>query len=192
MKQMWMAAVLGVAVLGLALPVRAAELKVGDPAPNFRLQASDGKTYQLSDFKGKQAVVIAWFPAAFTRGCTIECKSLAENGDKIKKYDVSYFMASVDTIEKNIEFANAKSVTLGQGANALVVEKKEADFPLLSDPTKATATAYGVLNDRGVASRWTFYVDKNGIISAIEKTIMPATSAEDMITKLGELKVATR
>ena len=192
MKQMWMAAVLGVAVLGLALPVRAAELKVGDPAPNFRLQASDGKTYQLSDFKGKQAVVIAWFPAAFTRGCTIECKSLAENGDKIKKYDVSYFMASVDTIEKNTEFANAKSVTLGQGANALVVEKKEADFPMLSDPTKEVATKYGVLNPRGTANRWTFYIDKAGRISAIEKMVRPETSAEDMLTKLSEIKVAMR
>src|SRR5687768_18197340 len=77
----------------------ATELKVGDQAPNFKLQASDGKTYQLSDFKGKQAVVLAWFPAAFTRGCTIECKSLAEHGDLIKKYDVTYFMASVDPIE---------------------------------------------------------------------------------------------
>ena len=57
---------------------------MGDQAPNFKLQATDGKTYQLSDFKGKKAVVVAWFPAAFTRGCTIECKSLAENGDKIK------------------------------------------------------------------------------------------------------------
>ena len=45
----------------------APELKVGDPAPDFRLQASDGKTYKLSDFKGKQAVVVAWFPKAFTR-----------------------------------------------------------------------------------------------------------------------------
>ena len=134
-------------VLGLATAAMAqtVDLKVGDQAPNFKLQATDGKTYQLSDFKGKQAVVLAWFPAAFTRGCTIECKSLAENGDKIKKYDVSYFMASVDPIEKNTEFAKAKSVTLGQGANQQIVEKKEADFPLLSDPTKETAKAYGVL-----------------------------------------------
>src|SRR6187397_2735944 len=142
-------------VAALAVPLMAqapaTELKVGDPAPNFKLQATDGKTYQLSDFKGKKAVVVAWFPAAFTRGCTIECKSLAENGDKIKMYDVVYFMASVDPIEKNTEFAKAKSVTLGQGANQQVVEKKEADFPLLSDPSKDTAKAYGVLNDRGVA-----------------------------------------
>ena len=44
------------------------ELNVGDAAPNFTLQASDGKTYTLADFKGKQAVVIAWFPKAFTGG----------------------------------------------------------------------------------------------------------------------------
>ena len=66
----------------------APELKVGDQAPDFSLPASDGKTYKLSDFKGKQAVVIAWFPKAFTQGCTIECKSLAEHGDMIKKYNV--------------------------------------------------------------------------------------------------------
>jgi peroxiredoxin Q/BCP len=178
-------------VLGLATAAMAqtADLKVGDQAPNFKLQATDGKTYQLSDFKGKRAVVLAWFPAAFTRGCTIECKSLAENGDKIKMYDVAYFMASVDPIEKNTEFAKATSVTLGQGANAQVVAKKEADFPLLSDPTKDTAKAYGVLNDRGIANRWTFYIDKNGKISYIEKMVKPETSAEDMVTKIAELKV---
>src|SRR4051794_37744900 len=50
---------------GLVSPSLAAdELKVGDDAPNFELKGSDGKTYKLSDFKGKQAVVIAWFPRA--------------------------------------------------------------------------------------------------------------------------------
>jgi peroxiredoxin Q/BCP len=44
------------------------ELKVGDPAPEFEMKGSDGKTYKLSDFKGKQAFVIAWFPKAFTGG----------------------------------------------------------------------------------------------------------------------------
>jgi thioredoxin-dependent peroxiredoxin len=163
------------------------ELKVGDPAPDFSLQASDGKTYKLSDFKGKKAVVVAWFPKALTAGCTIECKSLAEHGDMIKKYNVEYFMASVDPLEKNVEFAKAKSVDLG-GTRG-VVEKKEADFPILSDPTKATATAYGVLGTSGMASRWTFYIGKDGKILAIDKAIKVATSAEDMATKLGELNV---
>jgi peroxiredoxin Q/BCP len=161
------------------------ELKVGDKAPNFKLQGTDGKTHDLSEYAGKKAVVVAWFPAAFTQGCTIECKSLAEHGDLIKKYQVQYFMASVDPIEKNTEFANAKSVML----NGQEVQKEAADFPLLSDPTKAVATSYGVLNARGTANRWTFYIGKDGRILAIDKTVKPATSAEDLAAKLGELNV---
>ena len=45
-----------------------AELKVGDAAPEFELVGSDGKTYKLEDFRGKSAVVLAWFPKAFTGG----------------------------------------------------------------------------------------------------------------------------
>ena len=165
--------------VGLAAPAAAGELKVGDPAPDFSLQASDGRTYKLSDFKGKQAVVLAWFPKAFTQGCTIECKSLAEHGDLIRKYDATYFMVSVDPLEQNKGFAEAQ----------------HADFPLLSDPTKATAEAYGVLGDFSkynlgfVANRWTFYVGKDGRILFIDKAVKTATSAEDMAAKLGELNV---
>jgi thioredoxin-dependent peroxiredoxin len=179
------------AALAVGVKAQTTELKVGDTAPDFSLQASDGKTYKLSDFKGKKAVVVAWFPKAFTQGCTIECKSLAENGDKIKMYDVAYFMASVDSVEDNTKFAKATSVTLQSrgGGPATVVDKKEADFPLLSDPTKETATKYGVLMPAGLANRWTFYIDKEGKIAYIEKKVQPATSAEDMIAKLGELKV---
>ena len=120
---------------GAPAPAPAVELKVGDKAPNFKLQGSDGKTYSLADFAGKRAVVVAWFPAAFTKGCTVECKSLAMNGDKIRQFNVAYFMASTDPIEKNTDFAKAQ----------------EADFPLLSDPAKEVAAAYGVLNARGTA-----------------------------------------
>ena len=170
-----------IALCALALGGNAVaeELKVGDKAPDFQLAASDGKTYKLSDFTGKQAVVVAWFPAAFTQGCTIECKSLAEHGADIRKYDVAYFMASVDPIE-------------GEKGNKAFAEAHKADFPLLSDPTKKTAEAYGVLNARGVASRWTFYIGKDGRIAYIDKAVKPATSAEDMAAKLGELKVAAR
>jgi peroxiredoxin Q/BCP len=180
------------AALAVGVKAQSTELKVGDNAPDFSLQASDGKTYKLSDFKGKQAVVVAWFPKAFTQGCTIECKSLAENGSKIKMYDVAYFMASVDSVEENTKFAKATSVTLqGRGGGpSTVVEKKEADFPLLSDPSKEVATKYGVLMaGPGLANRWTFYIDKTGKIAYIDKAVRPATSAEDMIAKLAELKV---
>src|SRR4029453_16205628 len=131
-------------------PPAAPTLKVGDMAPDFTLQGTDGKTHKRSDYRGEKNVVLAWFPKAFTQGCTIECKSLAENGDKIKKYDVVYFMASVDPLDENVKFAKAASVKLGDQ----MVDKKEADFPLLSDPSKETATKYGVLNARGMANRW--------------------------------------
>jgi peroxiredoxin Q/BCP len=59
----------GVAVLGLFLTsviASSSDLRVGDPAPNFELSGSDGKTYSLTDYRGKQVVVLAWFPKAFT------------------------------------------------------------------------------------------------------------------------------
>ena len=177
-----------------AAPAVPTVVKVGDMAPDFSLQGTDGKTHKLSDYRGKQAVVIAWFPKAFTQGCTIECKSLAENGDKIKQYDVAYFMASVDNIEDNTKFAKATSVTLqGRGGASTVVEKKEADFPMLADPTKEVATKYGVLMAAApLANRWTFYIDKSGKVVAIDTKINPATSAEDMVSKLAELKIAKK
>jgi thioredoxin-dependent peroxiredoxin len=150
-------------------------LQKGDPAPDFTLQASDGKTYSLSDCRGRKAVVIAWFPKAFTWGCTIECKSLAMKGDLIKKYNAAYFMASTDPLDANTGFA----------------EKEHADFPILSDPTKEIAKKYGVLGLIGVANRWTFYIGKDGRILEIDKSIKPKTSAEDIATKLGELGVET-
>ena len=58
----------GLLLADAALPARAGELKVGDPAPDFELKGTDGKTYKLSDFRGKKMVVIAWYPKAFTGG----------------------------------------------------------------------------------------------------------------------------
>ncbi len=158
------------------LPLPLAALEVGDPAPDFTLQASDGNTYTLSDFRDKQAVVLAWFPKAYTRGCTIECKSLAEKGHLIRAYDVTYFMASVDPLEDNTGFA----------------KETGADFPLLSDPDKTAAEAYDVLHMLGYAKRHTFYIDKAGRIARIDTDIKPATAAEDMAATLGELGVAKR
>ena len=149
----------------------ATELKVGDSAPDFTLPASDGNVYSLSDFKGKQAVVLAWFPKAFTRGCTIECKSLAENGHLLKQFNATYFMASTDKIDANRDFAR----------------EMKADFPLLSDPSKATAEAYGVKHVMGFAKRHTFYIDKNGVIVKIDRDVQPKTSAQDMAKYMKEL-----
>jgi thioredoxin-dependent peroxiredoxin len=154
-----------------------ADLKVGDAAPDFSLPATDGRTYRLSEFIGREAVVLAWFPKAYTYGCTIECRSLAKNGHRLRQYRATYFMASVDPLETNKGFA----------------AQEQADFPLLSDPSKTTAKAYGVLSsDFSYANRWTFYIGVDGRIAHIDKNVDPTTSAEDMITILGKLRVPKR
>ncbi len=81
-------------------------------------------------------------------------------------------MASVDDVETNTRFA----------------KENEADFPILSDPQKAAATAYGVLGATGLARRWMFYIGSDGKILYIEKgSGQTATAGETMSTKLGEL-----
>jgi peroxiredoxin Q/BCP len=153
-----------------------AELKVGDKAPDFSLQGSDGKTHKLSEYKGKKAVVVAWYPKALTGGCTMECKSLKASGEELRKFDVAYFGASVDSPELNKQFS----------------DKLELDFPLLSDPTKETAKAYGVLSERGMANRWTFFIDKDGKIAAIDHSVKPDGHGTAVAAKLKELGVSPR
>jgi len=59
---------ISLATLGAGGAARAVDLKIGDPAPPFSLVGSDGRTYRLADFAGKQVVVLAWFAKAFTSG----------------------------------------------------------------------------------------------------------------------------
>jgi thioredoxin-dependent peroxiredoxin len=95
-------------------------------------------------------------------------------------------MISVDTLDENKAFA----------------EKEHADFPMLANPDKKVAMAYGVITpdtpaDRQFARRFTFYIDPTGKIALIDKGatgrgINPATSGQDLVTHLEELKVPTK
>ena len=90
-------------------------------------------------------------------------------------------MISVDTLEENKGFA----------------EKEHADFPMLANPDKKVAFAYGVINpeappDRQFARRYTFYIDPSGKIADIDKAVKPATSGQDIFTHLEALKVPAR
>jgi peroxiredoxin Q/BCP len=151
-----------------------AALEVGDKAPDFTLQASDGNTYSMSDFVGKKPVIVAFFPAAFTGGCTIQCKAIRDSSDEIKSYDVAYFMASVDTLEKNTEFAT----------------EYELDFPVLADPEKAMVDAFGALSQRGFANRWTYYIDAEGVIVQIDKNTNPSSAGKDLAASMATLGFA--
>ena len=156
----------------VALPAHAADLAVGDKAPAFDLPSTAGGSYQL----GGRTVVLAWFPRAYTPGCTMQCKSLAKNGDLIRGFDVDYFMISTDPLEDNAGFA----------------AKYDADFPMLSDPTTETAKAYGVFHERGFAMRHTFYIAPDRTILAIDRKSNPSTAAEDIAATLAKLNVARR
>jgi thioredoxin-dependent peroxiredoxin len=176
-EKLSMLKIMTISALGIAMTLaaaEAAELKPGDEAPAFSLPGSDGKTYSLADYKGKQVVVLAWFPKAFTSGWTAECKSFRENGNAISEFNVAYFTASVDTPEENKKFA----------------ESLGADYPILSDPGKKVAEAYGVVHEgRPVAERWTFYIGKDGKILYVDRQVRAQTAAQDVVNKLKELNI---
>jgi len=90
-------------------------------------------------------------------------------------------MVSVDTLADNKAFA----------------EKEHADFPMLADPEKKVAFAYGAINpqappERQLARRYTFYIDPTGKIAFIDKDVKPASSGQDIVAHLQELKVPER
>jgi peroxiredoxin Q/BCP len=85
-------------------------------------------------------------------------------------------MVSVDTLADNTAFA----------------KQHDADFPILANPDKAVADAYGVLGPTGTARRWTFYIGPDGKILDIDKGIKVSTAGEDMAAKLAALGVKKR
>lgn len=91
----------------------------------------------------------------------------------MRKFDVAYFTASCDPVEKNTDFA--KSLDL--------------DYPILSDPDKQVAKAFGCLNARGLSNRWTYYVGKDGKVLFVDKKVKSGSHGEDIAKKLEELGV---
>lgn len=169
MRRLGRAAVLG--VLLSAAGAHAEALAPGAKAPPFALAGSDGKEHRLADFAGKRGVVLAWFPKAFTSGCTQELASLRDSADALAAYDAAVFLVSLDGAAKNAEFA----------------ESLGAKHVLLSDPLGEAAQAFGVTGGAAYAKRWTFYIDRDGVIRAIDRSVSPGSAGPDMVRKLGEL-----
>lgn len=148
--------------LAAALPLLAqmptppkTHLKVGDPAPDFTLPSTAGKPVTLSSFKGQKNVVLAFYPAAFTGGCTKEMTAYGKSLNDFESKDTQVFGISTDNTPSQKVFADQVGAT----------------FPMLSDFNKReVAKLYGVLiADRGIANRATFVVDKEGKIQHIEE-----------------------
>ena len=89
----------------------------------------------------------------------------------MRRLNVRYFAASVDSAAVNAKFAESLGIA----------------YPILSDPTKAVARAYGVLGRSGYASRWTFYIGADGRILDIDTKVNAASHGRDIVAKLTQL-----
>ena len=95
----------------------------------------------------------------------------------MSQFDIAYFMVSVDDPETNKEFA----------------ESLEADFPLLSNPEKDVAMAYGVVTaERELPYRWTYIIGPDGTVLGVDKEVTPTTAGVDLVAHLSELGVPKR
>ena len=104
----------------------------------------------------------------------MECQSLRESGIEIGRFKVALFAISTDPVETNRAYAQSLGV----------------DYPLLSDPTKKVADAYGVASP-GIA-RWTFYIGVDGKILYIDKNVLPSSHGKAIVAKLAELGIPKR
>lgn len=159
MRKLQLATISAALITGLMAqapaPPPKTHLKVGDAAPDFTLPSTLGKPVKLSDFQGKQNVVLAFYPAAFTGGCTKEMTAYQASIEKFSGADTQVFGVSTDNTPSQRKFAEELKVT----------------FPMLSDFTKREVSkSYGILMaDRGLANRATFVIDKEGKIQYIEE-----------------------
>ncbi|WP_375474809.1 peroxiredoxin [uncultured Jatrophihabitans sp.] len=131
------------------------QLAVGDSAPEFTLPDQNNEEVSLADFRGEKAVLIVFYPAAFTGICTGELTRVQDELATFQNDDVQVVTVSVDSAYSHKIFA----------------EREGYDFPLLSDfwPHGAVAQAYGSFNETaGIANRGTFLADKHGVIRFAE------------------------
>jgi peroxiredoxin len=122
-------------------------------APDFELLSQFGETVRLSDYHGKRAVALVFFPLAFSGTCTGELCALRDNLSLFKDHSVELIGISVDSKYSLRAWA----------------EQEQYDFTLLADfwPHGQVAKEYGVfLQEKGFANRATFVIDESGIIRA--------------------------
>lgn len=124
---------------------------VGDRAPDFELRDQHGRRVTLSSYAGNRAVVVVFFPFAFTSVCSGELRVLREHRARFDSDDVALLAVSCDPMY----------------ALRVFDDQEDLGFPLLSDfwPHGAVARAYGVLDEvRGCPRRSTFVVDRDGTL----------------------------
>ncbi len=161
-------------------------LSVGDKVPLFKATADDGSTWDISKFIGKDYIVVYFYPAAMTGGCTKEACSYRDHLDNLKSAGAIVVGISGDKIENLKLFRQAESLT----------------FPLLSDEKGEIAHSFGVPVSEGgsikrtvggtehelvrgvTAKRWTFIVGKDGKIIYKDEAVDAEKDSEAVLSFL--------
>jgi len=150
-------------------------LELGAQAPDFALRVQHGQTVTLSSYRGSKAVVLVFYPWAFSRVCESELRALRDELGRFRTDDVELLAISCDPMFSLRAFADADDLT----------------FPLLSDhwPHGEVAQAFGVFNERtGAAGRSTFIVDRAGIVAwAVHHAVPDARDLEEYTAVLWSL-----
>lgn len=141
------------------------KLAEGMPAPDFTLASDDGRMVKLSSYKGKQPVVLYFYPKDETPGCTKQACSFRDNFKAFKDAGIEVLGVSVDTVESHQAFK----------------KNQKLNFTLLADDKKEVSKSYGVLSERGYSSRVTFVIDKGGVIRKIYTNVDPVANATETL-----------
>ena len=120
-------------------------MKVGDPAPDFELPGTGGKTYRLSDYRGRN-LVLAFYPGDATTVCTKQFCSYRDQGDRLDALDAEVLGISPQSVESHEHWAR----------------EQELNVPLLADEDLAVAKRYGVTGWLGPLARFTELEDAPG------------------------------
>jgi peroxiredoxin Q/BCP len=131
-----------------------AKVDVGDPAPDFELPGTGGKTYKLSDYRGRK-VILAFYPGDFTAVCTKQFCSYRDQGERMDNLGADVLGISPQSVDSHERFT----------------EEKRLNVPLLADEDKALARAYGVLAGPMVR-RAIFVIDEQGVVRHRKVTLM--------------------
>lgn len=150
-------------------------LQVGDPAPDFTLRDQHGRRTSLSALRGERAVVIVFFPFAFSGVCTGELRELRERADQIAQAGAQLLAVSCDPMFALRAFADQDGL----------------EFALLSDfwPHGEVASAYEVFDqEHGCPTRSSFVVDREGIVRwSVRNPMGEPREVADYLSQLGAL-----
>lgn len=162
------------ALTGLVFAEDAKLPSVGKKAPAIDLPATsidtvlpgkkDAKSLSLADLKGKN-VVLFFYPRALTKGCTIESCGFRDKIEQFAKLDTVILGISTDTVELQDKFT----------------QKEKLNFPLFADSDKSVTRAYGALNAKGFANRYTYVIDKQGVLRKVYTKVTPAKHPDEVL-----------